>query len=184
MHFVKWVIELTTRLTPYGSPGPRDESRCDSHRLCHMTRWLILMAPNRACQMSRSNDAWGAGHALRTGSGLPSSAGRRVFAPLLLCHAGCTSLKRFKGLGKREREIWNERGGGVWPRMREWASHQLLANDSTWNRKSCLLKRIVLRAHAARDAVSARAKLAIKWNSACASGRVSRNNVVHQLCVG
>ncbi len=111
MHFVKWVIELTTRLTPYGSPGPRDESRCDSHRLCHMTRWLILMAPNRACQMSRSNDAWGAGHALRTGSGLPSSAGRRVFAPLLLCHAGCTSLKKFKGLGKRERERDMEREG-------------------------------------------------------------------------
>ncbi len=71
--------------------------------------------------MSRSNDARGADHALRTGSGLPSSAGRRVFAPLLLCHAGCTSLKRFKGLGERERERerWNERGGGGWPRMRE-----------------------------------------------------------------
>lgn len=69
-----------------------------------------------------SNDARGADHAPRTGSGLPSSAGRRVFAPLLLCHAGCTSLKRFKGLGGGERERWKERGGGGgggWPRMRE-----------------------------------------------------------------
>lgn len=79
---------------------------------------------------------------------------------------------------ERERERDGKRGGeeeeeGGWPRMREWASHHLLANDSTWNRKSCLLKWILLHAHAVRDAVRARAKLDIKWNSACASGRVS-----------